>query len=234
MRKRMATNRFRCSSWRPLAAASAPRIGQRPFSTNSRRISQPRAGVRPYLFAISGVSGGSVGAAAFEAALTKRDESQGKASGILAMRPLATAIYQEDFLAPALASWIFEDTPSSFLPDFGQGDRGAALEKSFEHASGDMLARPFLSFFRLKQRRSSPMTGTPPGGDRSFCSTRRMRKPATGSSPATFESIATCFSTAWMRCTYWEATYGRARRRITARASLTCRRPAISETGTAP
>ncbi len=32
--------------------------------------------MRPYLFAISGVSGGSVGAAAFEAALTQRDESR--------------------------------------------------------------------------------------------------------------------------------------------------------------
>jgi hypothetical protein len=116
-------------------------------------------GVRPYLFAISGVSGGSVGAAAFEAALTKRDESHGKASD--PGRPLATGYLTEDFLAPALASWIFEDTPSSFLPDFGQGDRGAALEKSFEHASDDMLARPFLSFFRLKQD-AAPNDGEEP------------------------------------------------------------------------
>ena len=36
------------------------------------------------------------------------------------------------FLAPALASLVFVDAPSSFLPDFGQGDRGTALEKSFE------------------------------------------------------------------------------------------------------
>ncbi len=116
-------------------------------------------GVRPYLFAISGVSGGSVGAAAFEAALTKRDESHGKASD--PGRPLATGYLTEDFLAPALATWIFEDTPSSFLPDFGQGDRGAALEKSFEHASDDMLARPFLSFFRLKQD-AAPNDGEEP------------------------------------------------------------------------
>ena len=36
-----------------------------------------------------------------------------------------------------------------FLPDLGQGDRGSALEKSFEHASDGLLARPFLSFFHL-------------------------------------------------------------------------------------
>jgi hypothetical protein len=35
------------------------------------------------------------------------------------------------------------------LPDLGQGDRGSALEKSFEHASDGLLARPFLSFFHL-------------------------------------------------------------------------------------
>ena len=46
-------------------------------------------GVRPYLFAISGVSGGSVGAAAFEAALTKRDE--GNCKGGDKACPLATS-----------------------------------------------------------------------------------------------------------------------------------------------
>ena len=34
-----------------------------------------QGGVRPYLFAISGVSGGSVGATAFDAAVIKRDEN---------------------------------------------------------------------------------------------------------------------------------------------------------------
>ena len=107
-----------------------------------------QGGVSPYLFAISGVSGGSVGAAAFEAALTKREESRCAAGkpGDPAC-PLATDFLKEDFLAPALASLIFVDAPSSFLPDFGQGDRGAALEQSFEQASGGLLARPFLSFF---------------------------------------------------------------------------------------
>lgn len=109
--------------------------------------------VRPYLFAISGVSGGSVGAAAFEAALTQRDESHCRVGNKGC--PVATDYLTEDFLAPALASLIFEDTPSSFLPDLGQEDRGAALEKSFEHASGGLLARPFLSFFRLKQDEAS-------------------------------------------------------------------------------
>ncbi len=111
---------------------------------------QGAGGVRPYLFAISGVSGGSVGAAAFEAALAKREERQCKAGDKLPGKepcPQATDYLGEDFLAPALASWIFVDGPSNLLPNFGQADRGAALEKSFEHASSGLLARPFLSFF---------------------------------------------------------------------------------------
>jgi hypothetical protein len=106
-------------------------------------------GVRPYLFAISGVSGGSVGAAAFDAALAERDENSCKAGD--AKCPLATTFLTTDFLAPALASLVFVDTPSSFLPDFGQVDRGTALERSFENASGGLLTRPFLSLFRYKK-----------------------------------------------------------------------------------
>jgi hypothetical protein len=120
--------------------------------------------MRPYLFAISGVSGGSVGAAAFEAALTQRDEKHckpdkpGDTAGKRGDKtcPLATDFLEEDFLAPALASLGFRDAPSSFLPDLGQGDRGTALERGFEHASNDLLARPFLSFFRFRKPNDVP------------------------------------------------------------------------------
>ncbi len=107
-------------------------------------------GVRPYLFAISGVSGGSVGATAFEAALAKRGDNPCQ-TGDDEMCPRATTYLTADFLAPALANLVFVDTPSSFLPDFGQIDRGTALEKSFENASGGLLARPFLSLFPYKR-----------------------------------------------------------------------------------
>jgi hypothetical protein len=106
-------------------------------------------GVRPYLFAISGVSGGSVGATAFEAALAQRDEPTCHAAG--ATCPLATTFLTADFLAPALANLVFVDAPSSFLPNIGQIDRGTALERSFENASGGLLARPFLSLFPYKK-----------------------------------------------------------------------------------
>lgn len=109
---------------------------------------EKEGGVRPYLFAISGVSGGSVGATAFDAALAQRDENQCAAGD--ATCPLATTFLTADFLAPALASLVFVDAPSSFLPDLGQGDRGTTLERSFENASGGLLTRPFLSLFPYK------------------------------------------------------------------------------------
>jgi heme exporter protein D len=99
-------------------------------------------GLRPYLFAISGVSGGSVGATAFDAALANSDEA---ACGKECVP--STAYLREDFLAPALASGIFKDVPASFLPDLWQDDRGAALEQGLEHASQGLLERPFLSLF---------------------------------------------------------------------------------------
>ncbi|MGO7347796.1 hypothetical protein ACCS92_10710 [Rhizobium ruizarguesonis] len=106
-------------------------------------------GVRPYLFAISGVSGGSVGATAFEAALAERDKHTCRVGD--GTCPRSTTFLAADFLAPALASLVFVDAPSSFLPDFGQLDRGTALERSFEDASGGLLNQPFLSLFPYRK-----------------------------------------------------------------------------------
>jgi hypothetical protein len=88
------------------------------------------------LFAVSGVSGGSVGAMDYIAALHAGEKP--------------TAYLQSDFLAPAIASLVFVDGVSNFLPDFGQVDRGTALEQSFEAASKGNLGYSFLSFFPNK------------------------------------------------------------------------------------
>ena len=91
------------------------------------------------VFAISGVSGGSVGAMEYVAALHARAVSK---------KPVEpTEFLQSDFLAAAIASLVFVDGPSNFLPDLGQIDRGTALERSFEKGSGGYLAHSFLSFF---------------------------------------------------------------------------------------
>ncbi|MEH2543851.1 hypothetical protein V1283_000496 [Bradyrhizobium sp. AZCC 2262] len=102
--------------------------------------------MRHLLFAISGVSGGSVGSAAYIAEVD--DHAVNKS------RPVQPTSYlKADLLAPGLASLAFIDIPSNFLPDFGQIDRGDALETGFESARtrkddpGRLLSRSFLSFF---------------------------------------------------------------------------------------
>jgi hypothetical protein len=96
--------------------------------------------IRHLLFAISGVSGGSVGSAAYIAAIQDNALNND--------RPIKPTKYLEgDLLAPGLASLAFIDIPSNFLPDLGQIDRGTALERGLERQSGGLMSRPFVSFF---------------------------------------------------------------------------------------
>jgi len=109
-------------------------------------LQQNDAPLQNLTFAISGVSGGSVGAMNYIAALHAR-EVLGKDAKDVG----ATNFLQSDFLAPAIASLVFVDGLSNFMPDFGQIDRGAALERSFENGSKGYLAYSFLSFFPDKE-----------------------------------------------------------------------------------
>ena len=94
-----------------------------------------------HLFAISGVSGGSVGAAVFDALLAdKRPELWREAEQILG----------RDHLAPLLGGLLFPDALQRAIPRAVPGtDRGAILEKSWERAyrevtgGSDRLAQPF-------------------------------------------------------------------------------------------
>ena len=96
-----------------------------------------------YLFAISSVSGGSLGAAAYTATLPEPSPSPPPVSS----PDKPTKYLEADFLAPALASMLFHDTLSNAIPFLPGPDRGVALEEVFEEASGNKLAHPFLSFF---------------------------------------------------------------------------------------
>jgi len=122
------------------ADLSRDKLGQPP----GKEISTENL-TRNLLFAISGVSGGSVGAAAYAAAVQAHEAGGG------AVHP--TDYLKVDFLAPGLASMAFIDGPSNLLPDLGQIDRGKALELGFEYASripGDkdgLASHAFLSFF---------------------------------------------------------------------------------------
>lgn len=95
-----------------------------------------------YVFAISGVSGGSLGAAVFVTALSEepmpkeqldtcRKDDRGP------IECAGQAVLAQDFLAPTVAALLFPDLLQKFLPIFPNGrDRAAALERGWERAWG--------------------------------------------------------------------------------------------------
>jgi hypothetical protein len=106
------------------------------------------------LFAISGVSGGSVGAAIF-ASLVKDAAAaplpcSGWRNGRATLEPCARAVLSHSFLAPTLAKMVTGDVAQWFLPvAFRAFDRSTALEGSWAMAyrattGRDTLATPYL------------------------------------------------------------------------------------------
>lgn len=84
------------------------------------------------LFAVSGVSGGSVGAAVYRAVLAEGvpdDEVRNKSLEILS----------GEFLGPAVAGLLYPDLLQRFLFDVGLPDRGLALERGWEHAYSEVM-----------------------------------------------------------------------------------------------
>jgi hypothetical protein len=79
-----------------------------------------------HLFAVSGVSGGSLGAVVFNALLAQ--------NVAYPMENKAHDILRQDFLSPTLAAMFFPDLLQRFLPiPFASADRAAALETAWEY-----------------------------------------------------------------------------------------------------
>ena len=94
----------------------------------------------PHLFAISGVSGGSLGAVVFDALLAEPNP------GSIKFREKAQAILGQDFLSPALASMLYPDLVQRFLPfPVPYFDRGRALELGWEKAWRDTMGNDRFS-----------------------------------------------------------------------------------------
>ena len=84
----------------------------------------------PHLFAISGVSGGSLGAAVFSALLAEPNPGLFKEK--------ANLILGQDFLSPTLAAMLYPDLFQRFIPyPIAYFDRARSLEMS----SGKGVAR---------------------------------------------------------------------------------------------
>jgi len=110
---------------------------------------QYRGKFASHTFAISGVSGGSLGAATFVAltaqnAIAPLHACRDKPANHI--QPCADAVLSQDFLSPALASMLYPDLTQRFLPFGIQAfDRARVLEGSWEAAWDDqgMPADPF-------------------------------------------------------------------------------------------
>ena len=108
----------------------------------------------PHLFAISGVSGGSLGAAVFEALLAEPNPGSFKEAG--------NAILGRDFLSPTLAAMLYPDLIQRFIPwPIPFFDRGRALELAWEKAwrdkmKNDRFAASFVDLWKSNSREWMP------------------------------------------------------------------------------
>jgi len=88
----------------------------------------------PHLFAISGVSGGSLGAVVFDALLAEPNPAAFR------FKDKADDILGQDFLSPALASMLYPDFVQRLLPvPVPYFDRGRALELGWERGWRDTM-----------------------------------------------------------------------------------------------
>jgi hypothetical protein len=108
----------------------------------------------PHLFAISGVSGGSLGAVVFDALLAEPTNGS--------FQENARKILGQDFLSPALASMLYPDLVQRFIPfPIPYFDRGRSLEMGWEKAwrntiGNNRLAGSFVDLWKPGVREWMP------------------------------------------------------------------------------
>jgi len=107
-----------------------------------------------HVFAISGVSGGSLGAVVFDALVAQNDGRS--------LQDNADYILSRDFLSPALAAMLYPDLVQRFLPiPIAYFDRGRALELAWERAwrnrmGNDRFSRSFLDLWPADSQKWMP------------------------------------------------------------------------------
>lgn len=102
-----------------------------------------------YLFAGSGVSGGSLGLAIYVAALQVAPQTG------LAAQARVESMLDHDFLAPMMANAWFIDFTQRWLPGALFDDRGRALTRAWEQAAKEQganaLSQPFAALYESAQ-----------------------------------------------------------------------------------
>lgn len=98
-----------------------------------------------HLFAVSGVSGGSVGATVYRATVLA-GQAAAAALPCGPVRDCAQAVLSEDLLGPAAAALLYPDLAQRFWPwPVTSADRGRALERGFETAFTDVTGSTLLA-----------------------------------------------------------------------------------------
>ncbi len=116
-----------------------------------------------HVFAISGVSGGSLGAATFTTLLAADEAGDGArndgnchdlySGNPYSLRHRADRILSKDFLSPTVAVMLFPDFFQRFFPVSILDDRAMALERAWEAAwraceEGDRFSEPFENLWQ--------------------------------------------------------------------------------------
>ncbi len=122
-----------------------------------------------HVFAISGVSGGSLGAAVFDSLLADAGPDGAASCNVdtagfapTPLRSCAQTVLSQDFLAPALAAMLYPDLTQRLLPVPIRGfDRARALEQAWETAwhqvlGNNQFAEPFSALWRDNAQRWIP------------------------------------------------------------------------------
>jgi hypothetical protein len=116
------------------------------------------------VFAISSVSGGSVGAAVYAALVRDSAASKGNVRCLSKQRSFTGCVHEfmeEDYLSPVLAKMVAPDFVQSFLPfPWSQLDRSLALEQSWEASYSRVTGKPTMSrrFLSLYDATTPPST----------------------------------------------------------------------------
>lgn len=128
----------RCSPMVVVAAAGGGARAAYWSGTVLGRLHDAIPGFDNALFAISGVSGGSLGASVYRGLVTRPDQLAGDCRAKI--ESCAQRILAADFLGPVSAGMLFPDLLQRILPTPLLPDRGLALELAWENAFVEQAA----------------------------------------------------------------------------------------------
>jgi hypothetical protein len=128
-------------------------------------------GFAAHTFAISGVSGGSLGAVVFDGLVLEQREAEAKGhslgdcGGTFVMQPLtscATAMLSGDFLAPTLGVMLYPDLVQRFIPtEIPLTDRARAMERGWESRWRGVMHDDWMNAPFETAANPDPATGLP-------------------------------------------------------------------------